>query len=93
MLYVDAFGNCITNIAQREVQRHLPKAANVRIWAGRRLIGPPRQTYGAVPPGEPLAIFNSLGMLEVSVHDGRACDVLALSFGVDVVAAYADWKP
>jgi S-adenosylmethionine hydrolase len=69
ILWIDRFGNAITNIPSRQ-------AVSCR-WAlcrGRRL--PLRRHYAEAEPGRPLALIGSSGFLELSIRNGdfsRAC--------------------
>jgi len=40
--------------------------------------------YGSVKAAAPLALINSVGLLEVAVNRGRACDVLSVGVGTEV---------
>ncbi len=75
VIYVDAFGNLITNIDRdRIVQFNAcfrDKSLSVRIKPGTpaiRIVN----TYAAVPKGAPLATFGSFGLLEVAIRDANA---------------------
>ena len=63
VIYVDRFGNLITNIPAKQ----LPKQCQVRI--GGRLIAGLSQNYAAVPQGRPFAVINSLQLLEVGCRE------------------------
>jgi S-adenosylmethionine hydrolase len=78
VVYVDHFGNLITNIAGVS-----GGSAQVR---GRDL--PLRATYGAVAAGELLSLLGSDGWLEVAVRDGSAALALGIADGEPVT-----WRP
>lgn len=80
VLHVDRFGNLITNVPGA----WLDARPSVRIHIQGRDVGPLRRTYGDVPPGQVLALVGSLGLLEVSVRDGDAAQVLGAARGSDV---------
>jgi S-adenosylmethionine hydrolase len=86
VLYVDAFGNLVTNISVGALAS-LGDPGRARVACGGRPVGPLRPAYGFVKPGELLVLINSMGLLEVAVNQGRACDVLIASFGTDVTVA------
>ncbi len=77
VLSFDRFGNAITNL------RCAPglQAGHVEV-AGRRI--PLGTHYSEVPPGIPIAVVGSAGLLEVSVREGSARDVLGLRRGSPV---------
>jgi S-adenosyl-L-methionine hydrolase (adenosine-forming) len=69
----DRFGNAITNL-------RAPEGA----WSGVRVGGrevPAASHYAAVAPGAALALAGSGGMVEVSVRDGAARQLLGLAAG------------
>ncbi len=66
VIHVDRFGNLITNIPAARLPRP-PKAV---IFRGERI--PFRRTYGEAPPGTPLALVDSDGLLEIAVSGGSA---------------------
>jgi len=74
VIYIDRFGNCITNISS--------VASNVRV-AGR-IECPVKKFYQEVPSGQPLAMMGSTGFLEIAVNGGHAAKALGLKLG-DVV--------
>jgi hypothetical protein len=78
VIYVDHFGNLTTNVSESDV------TADVTIaLAGVRVRGVARH-YGAVAAGEPVAVVNSWGLLEIAVRDCSARETLGASVG-DVV--------
>lgn len=80
VIYVDHFGNLVTNIPETA----LPGDAGPVSLAGVTL---PRvdAAYAAADPGEPVAVVNSWGLLEVAVRDGCARTVLDADVGTPVV--------
>ncbi|RMD83895.1 MAG: hypothetical protein D6815_05445 [Candidatus Dadabacteria bacterium] len=81
VIHCDRFGNLITNLREAD----LPEAAgevSVEI-AGHRIAGISR-TYGDRAPGELLALFGSLGFLEIAVSKGAAAARLGVSRGAAV---------
>lgn len=78
IVYVDGFGNLVSNIRGRDLLGWLGEAAPLLILGSLTLqkIG---RTYGEVPPGELLALVGSHGFLEISCNQGSA----ALRLGVD----------
>jgi len=74
ILYIDRFGNAMTGIDGDglDLQR--------RLWvAGRRL--PYAETFASVPVGQAFWYVNALGLVEIAVNQGAACDRLGLSVG------------
>lgn len=80
---VDRFGNAITNIeagAGGIAEAVLPSADDLRLLV--------RGAYSEVPPGEPVALVGSDGLLEVGIRDGSAAFKLKLGVGSPVEAVY-----
>jgi len=82
VVHVDAFGNLLTN---------LPADLRPRLVAAGRLIVGDREvprvvgTYGEAPPGTPVALIGSQGVIEAAVVQGRGDAVLAARVGTRVV--------
>ncbi len=62
VIYVDRFGNLVTNIPQEHLEGKFIKAV---CFAGKRLSF--KRTYAEVASGEPLALIGSDGLLEIAV--------------------------
>jgi S-adenosyl-L-methionine hydrolase (adenosine-forming) len=81
--YVDSFGNLITDITRAEFET---TGRNRRF--ALELIGDEitqlHKAYADVPEGEKLALFNSSGVLEIAINQGKAASLLNLRLN-DVV--------
>jgi S-adenosylmethionine hydrolase len=84
VLYVDQFGNCITNIPEQVVRQMILRRAGLTVFAGDVPIGPPVGAYADVPAGAPLALIGSSERLEIAVNLGSAADQLHLAPGSPV---------
>jgi len=82
VLYVDRFGNLISNIPADSVAEAIGGGSDV--GCGGRPVGPIRRAYADVERGEALALVNSMGLIEVAVNGGRAADVLGAGVGTEV---------
>ena len=78
IVYVDSFGNLITNIAGVS-----GGCARIR---DRQL--PVRATYGQAESGELLVLIGSEGELEIALRDGSAAQALKVQPGEQV-----SWRP
>ncbi|MFY0570747.1 SAM hydrolase/SAM-dependent halogenase family protein [Archangium lansingense] len=79
VLHVDTYGNLITNLPGAV----LP--ARFRVHLGNTVIeNAPQAHYQAVAQGKPLSLVGSAGLLEVSVRDGSAAEVLGVGRGARV---------
>ena len=81
IIYVDSFGNLITNVNKEVIDRMKVETERVSITMGRRRINGICSAYTDVGDNEALAIFGSSGYLEISVNLGSAGDVLKLKKG------------
>ncbi len=89
---VDGFGNLGTNLSREVVEEFLAgRPARVRL--GELGIEGIRRAYGQVPPGEPLALYDSSGRLELALNQGNLCARLGLEpervYGREVVVTPA----
>ncbi|MEE9604907.1 MAG: SAM-dependent chlorinase/fluorinase [Candidatus Scalindua sp.] len=81
IIYVDGFGNLITNINRDMIDRLREKSENLVIVVGRRKLNKISNSYADVGVGDVVAILGSSGYLEISVSHGSAGDVLNLKKG------------
>jgi hypothetical protein len=86
VVYVDGFGNLITNFDQARLNdfaaRFRGSRLLVRIRRGAPI--PILKAYGDAPSGAPLATFGSFGMLELAIRDGSAAVHFAAAIGTRV---------
>lgn len=81
VVYVDRFGNGITNISRGEIEK-LGKGKSLKVNVqGVASALDVKTTYGEVPPGSPLALVGSSGFLEIAVNSGNASRLLGLEPG------------
>lgn len=81
VVYIDRFGNGITNIeghllaGRKQIQLHV-KSITIRELSSR---------YTDVPAGKPLALIGSGNTLEISVHQGNASRQLEFGVGDKII--------
>lgn len=80
VIYVDRYGNLVTNLTPEVVPSHASLEAEMLI------IGPLRSTFGDVASGALLAYLGSGGTVEIAVRDGSAARRLGLGVGGKVKA-------
>jgi S-adenosylmethionine hydrolase len=86
VLHVDVYGNLVTNVPASM----LPPAFEVR--TGNRVIrDAPHLSYQDVESGSPLALIGSNGLLEISVRDGSAKNLLRVRVGTKLAVDPKDW--
>jgi len=89
VVHVDHFGNCITNIRRSTLADALNRGESpapdtlpsLTAYAGNTVLEHVRSTYGEVAEEEPLLLFGSSGLLEVSVNGGNAAERLDIRKG------------
>jgi S-adenosylmethionine hydrolase len=83
VVYVDHFGNLVTNVRASALVGFSPAGVSVTI-AGARVRGV-AASYSSARPGEAVAVVNSWDLLEVAVRDGSARALLRAGVGDAVV--------
>ena len=83
VVYVDRFGNAITNIAAAALGSLGQGGAEV--FARRKRLCPVGAFYQSVEMGKPVAVPGSSGFLEIAVNGGSAERRLGLKIGTSVV--------
>ena len=86
VIHVDHYGNLITNIQRSEFEFLLQE--NFRIQVGREVLQKINKTYSMVDAGEIFAIFNNLGLMEIGINNGNACELLGLNFDSPVIVHF-----
>lgn len=82
VIYVDHFGNAITNITEAELRPFSRNTLLVSIDAVH--ICGIEATYATVEIGAPVALINSWGMLEIAVRNGSAARRFAIHTGQSI---------
>ena len=89
IVYIDRFGNAITNIESPSL-----RARNrYQVFCGRKLLGPVKSFYQSVPLGETVVVPGSTGFLEICVNGGSAQKELKLRIGSEVSVRVAGGTP
>jgi len=78
VIYIDHFGNLITNIAGSDL------TGPGRVWVADRPAGPLRRTYADGQPGELIAYVGSSGLLEIAIVNGNAAATIGAGRGTMV---------
>jgi len=90
VVYVDHFGNVISNITEAAIRHRWAVPDRVRVFCQGKDYGPLRGTYGHVAAGEPVALINSMGLLEIAVNRDQASRILDARIGTAVRVRGAD---
>jgi len=83
VIYVDRFGNLVTNVERTIVDRIRDRRPTIRV-AGKP-VGSIVAAYGAIAGGAAGAVVNSWDLLEIAVRDGSARDRLGVGVGEPVL--------
>jgi S-adenosylmethionine hydrolase len=82
VIYIDGFGNIITNIEKNQIKSFLEYDKKIMIFTGRKKIKLPFvKTYSSVKKEEILATIGSNNHLEISVNQGNASKLLNVKAG------------
>jgi S-adenosylmethionine hydrolase len=88
VIYIDNFGNIITNIKVEDIERYNVDKENIKIeYRKEEFISKIVKNYADVPQGYAIGRFNSIGYLEISIHCGNASQLL----GLDLNSALKIW--
>ena len=79
VLWADHFGNLATNISRARLENYLKGDAGVRIACNSLQIKGLCHSFADAQPGEPLALINSWGRLELALNQGDLCSRLGLT--------------
>ncbi|MFN3598066.1 MAG: S-adenosyl-l-methionine hydroxide adenosyltransferase family protein [Rubricoccaceae bacterium] len=90
--HVDGYGNCITNIPRALVERYRG-GRRVKGFVGSTIVRDVHRTYSDVPAGEPVMLYGSGDVLEVSVNEGNAARLLSVRRGNPVTLVFEGPPP
>ena len=94
VIYIDSFGNLITNISRSTFERFARRCQQCRlsIRIKRRITLALYKAYAEAPQGAPLAIFGSFDLLEIAVRDGNAARHFNAALGTPILIRTADLR-
>ncbi|GAB4282642.1 MAG: hypothetical protein Kow0068_07310 [Marinilabiliales bacterium] len=77
IIYIDSYGNLITDLKKEQFEELVGiKKFEITIENSREKINKISKKYDDVEKGDILALFNSLGLLEIAYNYGRAIDLV-----------------
>ena len=79
IIYLDRFGNAITNISEAALSS--PDKFTHEVFMKRKRLGTLQPFYQTVPRGKPLAVIGSTGFLEIAVNGGSAAKLFRVQIG------------
>lgn len=91
VIYIDSYFNAITNITYDDFET-IRKSRKFSIYVHRYSHGIIKlsNSYKDVEKGDLLALFNSLGLLEIAVREGFAAQMYNLSVGSNIMVCFYD---
>ncbi len=94
VIYVDSFSNAITNVSKETFEKvGQGKAFEIFIQSNHYKLDKINTTYSDSISGELLALFNSIGLLEIAINNGNAADLLNLAINSAIRIKFYDEKP
>jgi S-adenosylmethionine hydrolase len=79
ILYVDRFGNLVTNVTQEDIERLSASGEHLVIRIGGHQIEGLQRSYGLAPKDSPLALIGSRERLEIAICCGNAAQKLGVA--------------
>ncbi len=94
VIYIDSYSNAITNITKETFEKiGKGKPFEIYIQSNHYKIEKLNTSYADSVSGELLAIFNSVGLLEVAINHGNAADLLNLTIKSAIRIKFYNEKP
>ena len=84
VLYVDRFGNLVTNIDRGQLLPTFQNRTGVEVYLDGNRIGPIQNSYHEAESGQPLALIGSNDHLEIAINCGHAATALSAGRGAKV---------
>lgn len=93
VIYIDSYQNAVTNIS-KELFEKVAVNRNFDIYVQSKHYKIPviSELYNDVPVGELLALFNSIGLLEIAINNGNAARLLNLDTNSTVRVEFKEKK-
>jgi S-adenosylmethionine hydrolase len=81
VIYVDRFGNLITNIHSDQLSKNRPS----RVMIGHKFdLGYLRHAFAEVQAGQPLAYIGSSSFVEIAINRGSAAELFGVAADVTI---------
>lgn len=94
VIYIDSFSNAITNVSRETFEKvGAGKSFEIYIQSNHYKIDRINDSYADSASGELLALFNSVGLLEIAINHGNAADLLNLGVNSAIRIKFYDEKP
>lgn len=91
VIYIDSYHNAITNITKELFERvRQNRKFDIYIQSKHYKVSQISGFYHDVPVGEILALFNSVGLLEIAINNGNAAGLLNLEINSTIRIEFAE---
>jgi len=88
VIYIDNYGNAITNIRKSHLERFGPaRPINIH-FSKKHVLTQISENYSDVPAGEAVCLFGSSGLFEVAINKGNASQLLGLQLRTIVLIEF-----
>jgi len=79
VIYIDRFGNIITNLEKDDIMKNLSYDKNIMMYIGKKFLKIPFvKSYGYVKKNQILATIGSGNLLEIGINQGNAAKKLGI---------------
>lgn len=85
VMYVDGFGNAITNISKELFYSHVGSKKYLIYYSRKYSIKQISEHFGNEDPSEEIAIFNSAGYLQICIVEGSAHQLMSLKYNSPIM--------
>ena len=88
VIHIDNYGNAITNITKEIFEQVGENKSYTITTFSRDQFDTLAETYQDVDKGETMAIFNSAGLLEICIRQGKASQLLGMNYETPVTVSF-----
>jgi S-adenosyl-L-methionine hydrolase (adenosine-forming) len=93
VIYIDSYQNAVTNISKELFDKvSLNRSFDIYVQSKHYKISSISDFYNEVPVGELIALFNSIGLLEIAINNGNAARLLNLDTNSTVRVEFKEKK-
>lgn len=89
IIYIDNFGNAITNIRKKHFERHTDKRKVLINFSRTDYFTEISTSYDDVPEGEKVCLINTEGYMEIAINKGSAASLLGLNVGHSIIVEFS----
>lgn len=93
VIFIDSYQNAVTNISKELFEKlKLDRSFDIYVQSKHYKISEISNFYHEVPVGELVAVFNSVGLLEIAINNGNAARLLNLDTNSTVRVEFKERK-